>query len=165
MGGRVAEEIIFGDKKVTSGASSDIEMATKMARNMVTKFGMSEKLGPLQYGENEEEVFLGRSVQKHQNVSEETAKLIDSEIRKIVDSCYDLAKKILNDKINDLHTLAKGLIEYETLNGDEINTLLKDGKIDRSNPEEEISNAGPSVPKSGKSSSATPSFKPKPQAT
>ena len=165
MGGRVAEEIIFGDKKVTSGASSDIEMATKMARNMVTKFGMSEKLGPLQYGENEEEVFLGRSVQKHQNVSEETAKLIDSEIRKIVDSCYDLAKKILNDKINDLHTLAKGLIEYETLNGDEINSLLKDGKIDRSNPEEEISNAGPSVPKSGKSSSATPSFKPKPQAT
>ena len=165
MGGRVAEEIIFGDKKVTSGASSDIEMATKMARNMVTKFGMSEKLGPLQYGENEEEVFLGRSVQKHQNVSEETAKLIDSEIRKIVDSCYDLAKKILNDKINDLHTLAKGLIEYETLNGDEINVLLKDGKIDRSNPEEEISNAGPSVPKSGKSSSATPSFKPKPQAT
>jgi len=165
MGGRVAEEIIFGDKKVTSGASSDIEMATKMARNMVTKFGMSEKLGPLQYGENEEEVFLGRSVQKHQNVSEETAKLIDSEIRKIVDSCYDLAKKILNDKINDLHTLAKGLIEYETLNGDEINALLKDGKIDRSNPEEEISNAGPSVPKSGKSSSATPSFKPKPQAT
>ena len=165
MGGRVAEEIIFGDKKVTSGASSDIEMATKMARNMVTKFGMSEKLGPLQYGENEEEVFLGRSVQKHQNVSEETAKLIDAEIRKIVDSCYDLAKKILKDKINDLHTLAKGLIEYETLNGDEINALLKDGKIDRSNPEEEISNAGPSVPKSGKSSSATPSFKPKPQAT
>ncbi len=110
MGGRVAEEIIFGEKKVTSGASSDIEMATKMARNMVTKFGMSEKLGPLQYGENEEEVFLGRSVQRHQNVSEETAKLIDSEIRQIVDSCYELAKKILNEKIDDLHVLAKGLI-------------------------------------------------------
>ena len=165
MGGRVAEEIIFGDKKVTSGASSDIEMATKMARNMVTKFGMSEKLGPLQYGENEEEVFLGRSVQKHQNVSEETAKLIDSEIRKIVDSCYDLAKKILNEKIDDLHALAKGLIEYETLNGDEITTLLKEGKIDRSNPEEEINNAGPSVPKSGKSAPVGPSFKPKPQTS
>ena len=163
MGGRVAEEIIFGDKKVTSGASSDIEMATKMARNMVTKFGMSEKLGPLQYGENEEEVFLGRSVQRHQNVSEETAKLIDTEIRQIVDSCYDLAKKILNEKIDDLHALAKGLIEYETLNGDEITTLLKEGKIDRSNPEEEINNAGPSVPKSGKSAPVGPSFKPKPQ--
>ena len=165
MGGRVAEEIIFGDKKVTSGASSDIEMATKMARNMVTKFGMSEKLGPLQYGENEEEVFLGRSVQRHQNVSEETAKLIDSEIRRIVDSCYDLAKKILNEKIDDLHALAKGLIEYETLNGDEITTLLKEGKIDRSNPEEEINNAGPSVPKSGKSAPVGPSFKPKPQTS
>ena len=91
MGGRVAEEIIFGDDKVTSGASSDIEMATKMARNMVTKYGMSEKLGPLQYSENEEEVFLGRSVQKHQNVSEDTARLIDSEIRIIVDTCYDLS--------------------------------------------------------------------------
>ena len=101
MGGRVAEEIIFGDDKVTSGASSDIEMATKMARNMVTKYGMSEKLGPLQYSENEEEVFLGRSVQKHQNVSEDTARLIDSEIRIIVDTCYDLARKILNDKIKD----------------------------------------------------------------
>ena len=165
MGGRVAEEIIFGDKKVTSGASSDIEMATKMARNMVTKFGMSEKLGPLQYGENEEEVFLGRSVQSHQNVSEEPAKLIDSEIRQIVDSCYDLAKKILNEKIDDLHALAKGLIEYETLNGDEITTLLKEGKIDRSNPEEEINNAGPSVPKSGKSAPVGPSFKPKPQTS
>ncbi len=165
MGGRVAEEIIFGDKKVTSGASSDIEMATKMARNMVTKFGMSEKLGPLQYGENEEEVFLGRSVQRHQNVSEETAKLIDSEIRLIVDSCYELAKKILNEKIDDLHALAKGLIEYETLNGDEITTLLKEGKIDRSNPEEEINNAGPSVPKSGKSAPVGPSFKPKPQTS
>ncbi len=165
MGGRVAEEIIFGDDKVTSGASSDIEMATKMARNMVTKYGMSEKLGPLQYSENEEEVFLGRSVQKHQNVSEDTARLIDSEIRIIVDTCYDLARKILTDKINDLHALAKGLIEYETLNGDEILSLLKDGKIDRPNPEEEINNAGPSVPKSGKPSTVVPGFKPKPQTS
>ncbi len=165
MGGRVAEEIIFGDDKVTSGASSDIEMATKMARNMVTKYGMSEKLGPLQYSENEEEVFLGRSVQKHQNVSEDTARLIDSEIRIIVDNCYDLARKILTEKISDLHALAKGLIEYETLNGDEILSLLKDGKIDRPNPEEEINNAGPSVPKSGKPSTVVPGFKPKPQTS
>ena len=167
MGGRVAEELIFGDSKVTSGASSDIEMATKMARNMVTKFGMSSKLGPIQYGENEEEVFLGRSVQKHQNVSEETAKLIDSEIRLIVDTCYDKARSILEDKIEDLHNLAKGLIEYETLSGDEILSLIKDGSINRPDPEEEIKNAGPSVPKSGKSGfkpKIVPDLKPKPQS-
>ena len=167
MGGRVAEEIIFGESKVTSGASSDIEMATKMARNMVTKFGMSSKLGPIQYGENEEEVFLGRSVQKHQNVSEETAKLIDSEIRLIVDTCYEKAKSILEDKIDDLHNLAKGLIEYETLSGDEILSLIKDGSINRPDPEEEIKNAGPSVPKSGKSGfkpKIVPDLKPKPQS-
>jgi cell division protease FtsH len=167
MGGRVAEELIFGDSKVTSGASSDIEMATKMARNMVTKFGMSSKLGPIQYGENEEEVFLGRSVQKHQNVSEETAKLIDSEIRLIVDTCYDKARSILEDKIDDLHSLAKGLIEYETLSGDEILSLIKDGSINRPDPEEEIKNAGPSVPKSGKSGfkpKIVPDLKPKPQS-
>ncbi len=163
MGGRVAEEIIFGDEKVTSGASSDIEMATKMARNMVTKYGMSDKLGTIQYGENEEEVFLGRSVQKHQNVSEETAKVIDSEIRGIVDTCYENARKILKDKINDLHAIAKGLIEYETLSGDEIIELLRDGKISRPDPEVEIKNAGSSVPKSGKTSSPiSPDLKPKP---
>ncbi|MDG2417157.1 MAG: ATP-dependent zinc metalloprotease FtsH [Pelagibacterales bacterium] len=167
MGGRVAEELIFGDSKVTSGASSDIEMATKMARNMVTKFGMSSKLGPIQYGENEEEVFLGRSVQKHQNVSEETAKLIDSEIRLIVDTCYDKARSILEEKIDDLHSLAKGLIEYETLSGDEILSLINDGSINRPDPEEEIKNAGPSVPKSGKSGfkpKIVPDLKPKPQS-
>ena len=168
MGGRVAEEIIFGESKVTSGASSDIEMATKMARNMVTKFGMSSKLGPIQYGENEEEVFLGRSVQKHQNVSEETAKIIDSEIRVIVESCYEKAKSILSEKIDDLHSLAKGLIEYETLSGDEILSLIKDGVINRPNPEEEIRNAGSSVPKSGQSGykpKIVPELKPKPQSS
>ena len=167
MGGRVAEEIIFGDSKVTSGASSDIEMATKMARNMVTKYGMSSKLGPIQYGENEEEVFLGRSVQKHQNVSEETAKLIDSEIRLIVEGCYDNARSILESKIEDLHKLAKGLIEYETLSGEEILSLIKDGSINRPDPEQEIKNAGPSVPKSGKSGfkpKIVPDLKPKPQS-
>ena len=167
MGGRVAEEIIFGESKVTSGASSDIEMATKMARNMVTKYGMSSKLGPIQYGENEEEVFLGRSVQKHQNVSEETAKLIDSEIRLIVDTCYDKARSILENKIEDLHKLAKGLIDYETLSGDEILSLIKDGSINRPDPEEEIKNAGTSVPKSGKPGfkpTIVPDLKPKPQS-
>ena len=157
MGGRVAEEIIFGDKKVTSGASSDIEMATKMARNMVTKFGMSEKLGPLQYGENEEEVFLGRSVTKQQNMSEETAKKIDAEVKKIVDKGYERARKVLTEKIDDLHKIAKALLIYETLSGDEIRDLiLKDIKPTRSFKEDENLD--------GKSSSALGSLglKPKP---
>merc|ERR1712164_13491 len=95
MGGRVAEELIFGDDKVTTGASSDIEQATKRARAMVMRAGLSKELGPVAYGENEEEVFLGRSVARQQNMSEETAKKVDSEIRKIVDKGYERARKIL----------------------------------------------------------------------
>jgi len=124
MGGRIAEEIIFGHDKVTSGASSDIDMATKMARNMVTRYGMSKELGPLAYGENEEEVFLGRSVTRQQNMSEETAKKVDSEVKKIVEAGYDRAKKVLTEKIDDLHKIAKALLVYETLTGDEIRDLM-----------------------------------------
>ncbi|MEK9742147.1 MAG: cell division protein FtsH, partial [Pelagibacteraceae bacterium] len=124
MGGRIAEEIIFGHDKVTSGASSDIEMVTKMAKNMVTRWGMSDLMGPVAYQENEEEVFLGRSVARTQNVSEETAKKIDAEVRKIVDAGYNRAKKILTDKLDDLHKISKALLEYETLNGDEIRDLI-----------------------------------------
>lgn len=125
MGGRIAEEIIFGYDKVTSGASSDISMATKMARAMVTQFGMSDKLGPLAYRENEEEVFLGHSVARQQNSSEETQRLIDQEIRSFVESAYEVASDILKEHIDDLHVIAKGLLEYETLTGDEIKGLLK----------------------------------------
>lgn len=124
MGGRIAEELIFGHDQVTSGASSDIEMVTKMAKNMVTKWGMSEVMGPISYQENEEEVFLGRSVARTQNVSEETAKKIDAEVRKIVDSGYNRAKKILTEKLDDLHKISKALLEYETMNGDEIRNLI-----------------------------------------
>jgi cell division protease FtsH len=124
MGGRIAEEIIFGHDQVTSGASSDIEMVTKMAKNMVTRWGMSEIMGPVSYQENEEEVFLGRSVSRTQNVSEETAKKIDAEVRKIVDSGYNRAKKILTEKLEDLHKISKALLVYETLNGDEIRDLI-----------------------------------------
>jgi cell division protease FtsH len=124
MGGRIAEELIFGHDKVTSGASSDIDMATKMAKNMVTKYGMSAVLGPLAYGENEEEVFLGRSVTKQQNMSEETARKVDSEVKKIVEAGYARAKQILTEKIDDLHKLAKALLVYETLTGDEIRDLI-----------------------------------------
>jgi len=124
MGGRIAEEVIFGHDQVTSGASSDIEMVTKMAKNMVTRWGMSEIMGPVSYQENEEEVFLGRSVSRTQNVSEETAKKIDAEVRKIVDSGYNRAKKILTEKLDDLHKISKALLVYETLNGDEIRDLI-----------------------------------------
>ena len=124
MGGRIAEEMIFGYDKVTSGASSDIEMVTKMAKNMVTRYCMSDQLGPIAYQENEEEVFLGRSVSRTQNVSEETAKKIDAEVKKIVETGYARAKKILADKVDDLHKVAKALLTYETLSGEEIKKIV-----------------------------------------
>jgi len=124
MGGRIAEEIIFGHDKVTSGASSDIDMATKMAKNMVTKWGMSKELGPIAFAENESELFLGRSVTQTQNMSEETAKKVDGEVKKIVESGYNRAKEVLTSKIDDLHKLAKALLIYETLTGDEIRDLI-----------------------------------------
>ena len=157
MGGRIAEEIIFGHDKVTSGASSDIEMVTKLAKNMVTKYGMTTELGTIAYGENEEEVFLGRSVTKSQNMSEDTAKKVDAEVKKIVDKGYERAKKVLNDKIDDLHKLAKALLIYETLSGDEIRDLiLRDIKPTRSFKEDDKND--------GKNSSALGSLglKPKP---
>src|ERR1700758_4649786 len=120
MGGRVAEELIFGREKVTSGASSDIDQATKLARAMVTKWGYSDKLGVVAYGENQDEVFLGHSVSRTQNVSEETAKIIDAEVKRLVQEGYEEAKRLLTEKMEDLHTLARALLEYETLTGDEI---------------------------------------------
>ena len=124
MGGRVAEEMIFGHDKVTSGASSDISMATKLAKDMVTKFGMSNQLGPLAYGDNEDEVFLGRQIARQTHMSEETSKMVDKEVKKIVDAGYERAKKILTEKIEDLHKLAKALLVYETLSGEEIKNLI-----------------------------------------
>ena len=124
MGGRVAEELIFGDDKVTTGAVSDIEQATKRARAMVMRAGLSKELGPVAYGENEEEVFLGRSVARQQNMSEETAKKVDAEIKRFVQKGYDRAKKVLTDKIDDLHKIAKALLTYETLTGSEIEDII-----------------------------------------
>ena len=133
MGGRVAEELIFGYEKVTTGASSDIKMATDMARKMVMEWGLSDKAGPLRYASNQEEVFLGHSVAQQQNMAEKTANLVDSEIRDIVDTAYKRAKKILEDNRDDLDKLANGLLEYETLSGDEIRDLLAGKKIHRAN--------------------------------
>ena len=129
MGGRIAEELIFGQSKVTTGASSDISMATNIARKMVTEWGMSDKMGPLSYGENEQEVFLGHSVTQKKNISENTAQEIDKEVRKIVDEAYKTAHAIIKKNINQMHKLAKGLLKYETLTGDEIKDLIKGKKI------------------------------------
>ncbi|MBX3504518.1 MAG: ATP-dependent zinc metalloprotease FtsH [Parvibaculum sp.] len=155
MGGRLAEEIIFGHDKVTSGASSDISMATKMAKAMVTRWGMSDKLGPLAYAENEEEVFLGHSVARQQNMSEETQRVIDAEVRRIVDEGYETARKILTDHIDELHTIAKGLLEYETLSGDEIQNLLKGEPPvrDRGDAPKPVEGPTSSVPVTGTTSS------------
>ena len=144
MGGRVAEEIIFGHEKVTSGAMSDIKAATSTAKHMVTEAGMSELLGPLSYGDNQDEVFLGRSVARNQQVSEETQKKVDSEIKKLVDEGYERAKKILNEKIEDLHKLAKTLLLYETLSGDEIRNLILHGKSVERNDEKDLPEEGKS---------------------
>ena len=127
MGGRVAEEMVFGYEKVTSGASGDIQMATKLARAMATQFGMSDKLGPLMYAENEEEVFLGHSVARTQHVSDQTQKMVDAEIKGFVNTGYETAKKVLTDHQDQLRIIAEGLLEFETLSGDEIKGLL-DGK-------------------------------------
>ena len=137
-GGRIAEELIFGEERVTTGASSDIRMATDMARRMVTEWGMSDKLGFLAYNADEQEVFLGRSVSQQKNVSDNTASVIDSEIRRIVDDAYTHATKILKDNNDQLERLAQGLLEYETLNGDEIQIIVEGGTLSREEPADEI---------------------------
>jgi cell division protease FtsH len=151
FGGRVAEELIFGHDQVTTGASSDIQKATRLARAMVTRFGLSDELGPVEYGENQEEVFLGHSVSRTQNISEATAQRIDAEIFRIIDECYRRAHQILTDRMDDLKALANGLLEYETLSGDEIVALLK-GIPPVRTPYEEPEpqrGPGPSVPQAG----------------
>jgi cell division protease FtsH len=150
MGGRVAEELIFGKEKVTSGAASDIEQATRLARMMVTRWGLSDELGTVSYGENQDEVFLGMSVSRTQNVSEATAQKIDVEIRRLVEEGYQEATKILTTKRDALETLAKGLLEFETLTGDEINDLLDGKKPSRESVLEPTGPRTSAVPPAGK---------------
>ena len=132
MGGRVAEEMKFGYDAVTSGASGDIQMATNLARSMVTEWGMSDALGPVLYAENSGEVFLGKSVTQNQNMSEETARLVDAEIKRLVTEGYEGARKLLKEKEKEWTMLAEALIEYETLTGDEIKQVIAGDKIDKS---------------------------------
>ncbi len=159
MGGRVAEEIIFGHDKVSSGASSDIHYATDLARNMVTRWGMSDKLGPLQY-EQSAEGYLGMGSTQRLMMSDETSKLIDSEIRGLVDDAHDRATGILKAQEDKLHLLANALLEYETLTGEEIRQLLADGKIDRpeapSGPTVVRPVGGSAVPRAGKRAGGGP---------
>ena len=144
MGGRVAEELIFGKMSITSGASSDIRQATKLARSMVTQWGFSDKLGVVAYADNQEEVFLGHSVARTQNISAETAKVIDAEVRRLVEEGHTEARRILTEKADHLETLAQALLEFETLSGEEIKDLLEKGMAPNRD-ENNFPNAGPSV--------------------
>ncbi len=151
MGGRVAEEVIFGHDMVTSGASSDIDAATKLSRAMVMRWGLSEKLGPLAYGDQQEEVFLGYSMGQKNHMSDETARIIDAEVRSIVEGGYNKAREIIEAKRDQLEIIAKGLLEYETLSGDEILALLRGEKPNREEPEEtESTRPQSSVPTGGR---------------
>ncbi|MFG1377612.1 ATP-dependent zinc metalloprotease FtsH [Xanthobacter autotrophicus] len=166
MGGRVAEELIFGHDKVTSGAASDIEQATRLAKMMVTRWGFSADLGAVAYGDNQDEVFLGMSVSRQQNVSEATAQTIDREVRRLVDEGHQEAKRILTEHQQDLEILARGLLEYETLSGDEIIDLL-DGKTPNRESVIEPSNPrGSAIPttKRPRPGGAGGSIEPQPQA-
>jgi cell division protease FtsH len=150
MGGRVAEELKFGKESITSGAASDIQQATKLARAMITEWGYSDELGKVSYGENQQEVFLGHSVAQSKNVSEETAQKIDGEVRLLIDRAYDTATKIIKKKKKDWETLSQALLEYETLSGDEITDLLNGKPPNRDEDAGKPPSRGSAVPTAGK---------------
>jgi cell division protease FtsH len=164
FGGRIAEEIIFGPENVTTGAASDIGVATQMARGMITAYGMSDKLGRVRYQANEQEVFLGHAVTQTQNVSEATAQVIDQEVRRLIEEAEAHAKRILTEHLDDLHTIAKALLEYETLSNDEISQVLRGDPVVR----DDTGGAGSgsdrrrraSVPSSGPAPGANPEPQP-----
>ena len=156
-GGRIAEEMIFGKDKITNGAASDIQMVTNLSKKMITEWGMSEKLGRLRYNNDSEEVFLGHSVAQSKNLSDSTAKLIDEEVRFLAEEAENNCRKILQDNIEELHIVAKGLLEYETLSGDEIKDLIKGIKPTRDDFDNDINTPkkpATSVPKTGGSATA-----------
>jgi cell division protease FtsH len=156
FGGRIAEELIFGPENVTTGAGGDIQQATALARRMITEFGMSEKLGRVRYNANEQEVFLGHSVTQTQNISEATAELIDSEVRRLIEEGESTARRILTERLADLHAVTKALLEFETLSGDEISQILRGEPILR--PEND------DAPKSPGRRSSVPSSGPRPES-
>ena len=151
FGGRIAEELVFGKENVTTGAGNDIQQATGMARRMVTEFGFSDKLGPLRYNDSEEEVFLGHSVAQTKTVSDATAKIIDEEVRRLIDEAEGNARKILTEHRNHLDSIAEALLEYETLNGDEVSDLIAGKPINRKEDDDTPKEGGrkTSVPTAG----------------
>ncbi len=153
FGGRVAEQLIYGKEHLNTGAASDISQATTLARKMVTEWGMSEVLGPLLYNENQQEVFLGHSIAQHQNMSEETARMIDEEIRRIVNAGYEKAWEVLSNDREELEAITQALMEFETITGEEVKAILRGEKIDR--PTDDDSSRGPiesAVPVAGRQS-------------
>jgi cell division protease FtsH len=157
FGGRVAEEFVFGPEHVTTGASNDIERATAIARNMVTKWGLSEKLGPLTYAEDEDEVFLGRSVTQHKHVSDDTARIIDVEVREVIDAAYGTAKSLIESHSKQLDMMADALMKYETINGSQIDQIMQGQEPD---PPEGWQDNEPDVPSDSQDSSEADSRPP-----
>ncbi len=158
FGGRIAEEVFMG--QMTTGASNDFERATEMARRMVTQWGMSERLGPMVYGENEGEVFLGRSITTHKNVSEATMQQVDAEIRRIIDEQYRLARKLLEDNRDKVETMATALLEWETIDADQINDIM-DGRPPR--PPRPAPAVVPPTPRDSGPSASAPTGTPAPE--
>ena len=156
FGGRIAEEVFMG--QMTTGASNDFERATDMARAMVTRYGMSDELGPMVYGENEGEVFLGRSITRTVNMSEDTMRKVDTEIRKIIDTQYGVARKLIEDNRDKVEAMAKALLELETIDADQIDDIMN-GKPPRP-PKPTQSSAGSSTPPTTPGPDAAPSANP-----
>jgi cell division protease FtsH len=162
FGGRLAEEIIYGPDQVTDGATSDIQQATNMARMMVTRFGFSDRLGPLAYAEEEGEVFLGKSITQHKNVSDDTARTIDEEVRLLIDSCYSEARLKLTDNLDKLHAMAEALVKYETLDAEQIRRIMNGQPPGEPSSWSDMGNkpSGPTAPKP--TSAGSPGVMPKP---
>jgi cell division protease FtsH len=152
FGGRIAEELIFGPEEVTTGASNDIQQATQLARRMVTEWGMSDELGRLRYADNEEQIFLGRAIAQSRNVSDDTAKLIDREVRRIIETAETKARATLSEHLDALHTVAEALLAYETLSGDEVQGLLAGEPVVREDPPDQGPQMRGSVPPTHSSS-------------
>jgi cell division protease FtsH len=168
FGGRIAEQLIYGNDELNTGASNDIQQATNMARSMVMEYGMSEKLGWLRYKDNQDEVFLGHSVSRSQNMSEQTAEMVDQEIRRLIEEAEGIARKVLTEHMDELHRVTNALLDYETLSGDEVKALMRGETISRPDLDEDNSGAptatsGTSIPKSGRRSGNIGPAEPLPQ--